>query len=262
MRSGLALALAVQALAACSTPQFDVTPRYGYLDIEGDIGVSDASLSGGVTATNDVGDLGFQEDDGVPGVRADLKFGVPHIVLNYQQSDHGGSGQATATISDGDGNSIAAGTPVDSDLELGVLNGLLLFDFFPLMDTFELAIGFGATALEIDTAITDQTNPSSSVSAEATVPLPVVALQVGGEIGAFELAGLVQGITAQYEGDEATYLDLDAFFRWRFLGEQRGLGLMIGYRRFLIDAEYDDGDTDADLDVTFSGPYLALQISF
>ena len=76
------------------------------------------------------------------------------------------------------------------------------------------------------------------------------------------LAGLLQGITASYDGNDATYADLDAFVRWRFYGETRGIGLVVGYRHFIIEADYEDGGTAADIDLTFNGPYVAFQFSF
>ena len=261
MRSGTAGLSALVAFAACSTPQFDITPRYGYLDVSGDIGVSSSGGGVSVSADNDVSTLGFDADDGVPGLRADFKWGMPHLVINYQRSDNSGSGEADANLSDGNGNVISAGTPVDSDLELGLLNGLLLFDLAPT-DVLEVALGFGATAFDIDTAITEQSDPSNSISAKGTVPLPVLALQVGGEIGRFELAGLLQGISGTYDGNGATYADLDAYVRWRFYDRGAGIGLVLGYRYFLIDAEYDDDDTDAEIDMSFYGPYIGLQFSF
>ena len=122
------VALSCLALTVgCAVPSVDVMPRYGTLDVDGSFGVQDTS-GGGTLTRADLSTAGFQKDDSVLGLRADLDFGAPRVMLSGQSSNHDGSGTLSATLTDSNGNTIVAGTPVDSKLDLGLYQGVVTWD--------------------------------------------------------------------------------------------------------------------------------------
>lgn len=251
------LALALALTTSCALPTFDVTPRYGIYDVDGDVG---ANVSGAPVLQNSVEDLGIDDDDGYIGVRADMDVGAPRFVFNAQQTVHDGSG----TLSQDfvlDGTTITAGSAVDTDLDLGIYSGLFLFDFAPTK-LLELGIGAGVTAIDLDFTTTDGVN---TVSSDETLPIPVLAGTIGTELfSRLELQGVVSGMSASVDDGDVTYLDADAFLRFAlFRPNSRGRGsIVLGYRWTDLDVEYDDDADVVEADLTFSGPYLGIEIHF
>jgi hypothetical protein len=247
--------------SACSTPHLAVLPRGGAFEPEGEIALAGEAGTIGVDATNALAALGLVEDDGVPGVRADVDCGVPTWTLAWQQSDHSGSGTLEAEISDDD-VVLAAGTDVDTDFELGLGELLVTFDVIP-GDTFELGLGLGATVFDLDVAIRDSSGNTVDPD-RSQFAAPLLAVRAGVRFWRIDLEALLGGMDLSYEGDEASLYDFDAFARLNLFGDVRRAhgALVVGYRYLDLDVDYDDDDsTDAvRVDVEFDGPYVALSV--
>ena len=245
----------VALLGACALPQLDVRPRYTQLDIDGELGLSTTN----VTAKADLEEMGLDSEGGI-GARADLKWGIPHLVVSGQTSEHDGSGTLDATLSQG-GNTIPFGADVDSSLELGVYSALLLFDVFP-GSTFELAFGFGAALIDYDFLVEEQ-GTGTTVESNESLPLPVVAGNVGVQFGSFELALLASGLSYELDDDSGSLVDADASLRWRFLGGEDHLraSLVLGWRALLVEVELEEDGDEIEGDLDLSGPYVGLEIT-
>src|SRR5262245_65814579 len=113
------LLLLLLLASSCATASLDVLPRGGSFEPEGHVALSGSAGTIGLNSSNSVEALGLQEDDEVPGLRADLGWGSSHWTFAWQQSEHGGRGTLEAEVSDDD-TVIAAGTQVDSDFDLGL----------------------------------------------------------------------------------------------------------------------------------------------
>ena len=90
----------------------------------------------------------------------------------------------------------------------------------------------------------------------------VSAVRAAVEFWRLELEALVEGMSVDIDGDEATYFDYDVAGRFR-LG---GIGpvdahLTAGYRRIELDAEYEDSGDDIETDFTLDGVYFGLRVS-
>src|SRR5262245_7049598 len=239
--------------SACSTVHLAVLPRVGNFEPEGEIALSGSAGGVGVDATNSVEALGLVEDEGVPGIRADLDWGRSRWTLAWQQSEHGGTGTLEAEISDDDA-SIAAGTQVDSVFDMGLGEFLVTFDVVP-GDTFELGLGLGATLFDLDVSVTDPLGGDTVDPDESTFAAPLVALRGGVRFGRVDLEALLGGIDFTYDGDSASLYDLDVLARVNLLGEHgRAHGaLVVGYRLVDLDLDYDedDGSGQVEADVDF-----------
>lgn len=246
--------------AGCAVPSVDVMPRYGVVNVDGTFGVKDKSSPGALESA-DLGTAGFQKDSSVLGLRADVDFGMPRVVVSLQNSNHDGSGVLDATLTDSNGNTIVANTPVDSKLDLGVYQGLVTWDLVPT-DLAEFGIGFGLTAIDADASVTEQ-GGSNALDVDELIPLPVLALRGGVQAGDLELTGLLDGMKLSLSNDEVSFIDFDVFARYAVFGgdERMRLSIALGYRHIEVDLEADDGSEQALLDASFSGPYFALQFS-
>lgn len=245
--------------AACSSPSFSVEPRVGRLEPTGHLA---AAAPGDDPVTNDVeAALNLEADDASPGIRADIEFGSPHLVLAWMGSASEGDGTLTGQLSD-DGVTLGAGTDVATEFNLWVASGIVTFDFVP-SDTVEVGLGLGVHVVDLDATVTsrDSGNPGE-IGLETTLPVPVIALQAGVEIGRFELSGLVSGMDYSSSGDSATFLDFDVGARFRILGERVTGSIALGWRYSRLDAEYEDEDDNADVDLRISGPYIGIAIGF
>lgn len=263
MKPALAASLLPVLASACAAPaHFSLLPRGGTFDPEGDIALAGTAGTVGITATNSVEALGLVEDDGVPGLRTDLGWGVSHWTFAWQQSENGGTGTLEAEISDED-TVIAAGTQVETVFDLGLGEFLLTFDVVP-DERFELGLGFGATVFDLDVSVTDPLSGESVDPDRALLPVPLLALRAGVQFWRVDVQALLGGIDFSYEGDSAALYDLDAFARLSLFGaSSRAHGaLIVGYRYLDLDVDYDedDGSESLEVDVYFDGPYVGLSL--
>lgn len=245
----------------CSTPVLSAEARYGWMNVDGDLNLSSSS-GGPVSSNNSVEALGLDQSDMAIGGRVDLDFGSPRLTVIGWQTDFEGAGQLDETITLG-GVTINASSPVDSKLDLGTFEGLLTFDLFP-GETFSLGLGLGVAVVTADLSIESQTTGLDAAT-DQVLPIPVLAATAGVDL--FErvsVSVLASGMTASYDGDGGTYIDLDANVSVRLLGEVGGFAghLTGGWRYTDIELQYDDDSEAIDIDTQFTGPYVGLAISF
>jgi hypothetical protein len=260
IRMSLRLASVVlAACAACSAPSALVTPRVGQMDIDGHVAVSD---SGMVLADNSLDDaLGLEKDEASPGVRADVRAGVPHFVFAWGNPDNGGDGTLTAEISD-DGTTLPVGTEVATNIDLDLWSALVTFDVIPT-EMFELGLGLGIHLADLEALIAsrDPLTPGSILVDEA-FPIPVLAVQGGFVLGQFDVSALVSGIAVEVDDDEAMFLDVDLMARFKLIDSGVSGSIALGWRYTHLDAEYEQDGDSADVDLELSGPYVAITIGF
>ena len=234
---------------ACGAPRIDVAPRYGQVELEGDLAIG----SGG--ASLEQAGLGDEED--ALGLQADFKWGSPHLSISTQSSEHSGSGTLDAGLGLG-GVTIPVGASVDSDLDLGLHQGILTFDLVPT-DTLELGLGFGVAAVDFDARFRSATE---TVETDQFLAVPVVAVRGVVRVWRLEVGALVSGMQADIDDESIDVLDLDARVLLRFPGGSGIAGhLMLGYRWQELSLEYEDSNEDIELDTDFRGPYLGLVLS-
>jgi hypothetical protein len=243
-------------LASCAAPTLKAGARYVLVEPDGDIGISDTN----VTARNSLSDLGLDDDEGTPSAYVDFKWGSPHLRLATQSSSFEGTGTLAADFSIDDVD-ISAGAAVDSRLDLGVHSAILTFDLIPGFPEFGL--GFGVSGLAIAGDFT-KLGTSSQVDFDETIPIPVLAASFEFELGAIEVGGVASGLSVSLDDDEVSYFDIDVYGAWNFAAGQDSLGasLVLGWRQVDLDLEYEDDTEAVDLDLSFSGPYLGLQVNF
>ncbi len=235
--------------------QLDVQPRYGLADIDGEFGISSTN----VTGQADLNQMGLEEEDAF-GARADFKWGLPHFIVSGQGSEHEGDGTLSAEVSQGP-ITIPVGSNVSSSLDLGLYSGLLLFDLLPT-ENFELALGAGVSVIDFDLSIVDQ-GSGDTVQSDEVLLLPVIAANAGLKFGSFELALLVSGFDLSYDNDSGTFIDGDAFARWRFLGGDSHVraSLIAGWRATLLDVDLEESGDSIEGEVELSGPYVGLEFT-
>ncbi len=256
----LAALVILALIPGCAIPSLDVMPRYGTFDVDGNFGVQDSGSGSSLTA--DMGQAGFSKDNSVTGLRADLDFGMPRIMLSAQSSTHDGSGTLSTALTDANGNSIPINAPVDSTLDLGLYQGVVTWDFFPT-DIGELGLGFGVVGVDVKGSITDTTVGGDTLDLDEFAPIPVLALRGGVELAGFEFSGMLNGMKLGVSDTDLYFLDLDLFARYAFFGgdDRMRFSLGLGYRRVDIDLESNEGGERIVLDAGFSGPYVFLQFS-
>lgn len=246
----------VLVCAACSAPSLSVQPRFGTSKIDGHIGASSGSTTIGTNSLDD--SLGLDKDNSVPGVRVDAQFGSPHLTLAYQKSSYDGDGTLDADITK-DSTTITAGTAVRSNLDLGLYGGLVTFDLLPI-ETVELGIGLGVQVADMSASIESS---GQRISVDETVPIPVLAARVGVDVWRLHFEALGSGLKVDYNGDDATFYDLDLSGRFRIVGGDHLRGSLVGgWRLAHFDVEYDDGGDHIDASLRQSGPYIGLEIGF
>ena len=255
MRFAAALSwLPLCLLQACTLPMFEVAPRYGLLAIDGDASLSTSGSSGSV----DLDEAGLDDDRLFSGL-ADFKFGAPHLVLLGQSPHFTGQGTLSAAVDDGV-DAIPSGAAVDSDVDLALYDGALVFDLVP-GDTFEVALGLGGSYLDLDFSF-EELGTGTLVDSAQSFGVPLVAGIASVQLGSLQLAAYVGGTDFRLNGNSVTYWDGDAFLRWRLLGgDQHFRGsLVLGYRVTHVDGDYDDGSTQVSADVDLRGPYAGIEL--
>jgi len=190
-----------------------------------------------------------------------VKMGIVHVIGSLDVPRFGGQGTLGATIDDGMGNTIPVGSTVDSELDLTLANGLLVFDVIP-GDTFEFALGVGGVYAKIDQRYTDVAL-STVVSSEEDFALPLLAGVAAVQLGALELGLLASGIRLDVDGDDVLYLNGDFYGRLKLFGGSKRLrgSLVVGYLLNETDVDYEDGSVAIDTEIRLRAPYVGVELS-
>lgn len=254
----LSLALLPLLLSSgCAIPSVDIIPRYGTMDMSGDYASNENSA--------DLNTAGLQEDDGYVGGRVDLDMGVPTISFSTQTTTHDGRGVLTDTLEVND-VVIPATAVVDTKLDLAVHNLCVTYSVVPIpfFDVLDLGIGLGASVIQIDAAIQEQSGDFDTITADEDVPLPTIAATASLDLGAFEASALFMGMSLDLGDVAADYYDLDVLAQYKVFGfeDRFRAAVGLGYRSTVMDFEYDDAGDRIQLDMELDGPYLALNFSF
>ncbi len=256
-RATLGLLALLLPLGACGAPRLEGAARYGLMELDGDLLLS----SDGTGASNSYDELGLGDEEGAPGVNVDFKWGAPHLAISTQSSSYSGTGTLTSEISF-EGDVIPIGADVDSDLELGVHSAVITFDMVPRED-IEFGLGVGLVGLQFE-ADFRELGVGTRVSTDETLPIPVLAARAAIEDGDWELVAAVSGLEIEVDDDKVTFIDIDAYLRWCFLGGEDRLGtsLAVGWRDTTLDLDYDEDGDEVEADLGVGGLYVALRFIF
>lgn len=241
--------------AGCSAPSADLIPRYGTFDVEGHFGIT--SNAANPVPVADMETAGFDRDDGYLGLRADINVGSPTYFISAQSTSHGGSGNLLNQLSSG-GSVINPG-PVSTKMDIALYQLGVTFDFVP-SDLVDVGLGLGINTVDLDAEVA---NGGSAIDVDRTLPIPVIALRAGIDLGDFEASALVTGLEIDVSGDEVSYFDLDVLARYRLIGGDDHLAgsIALGYRLVELGVEYEDDGDRIDTEFRFDGPYLAFILS-
>ncbi|MFT5052517.1 MAG: hypothetical protein ACI8QZ_003951 [Chlamydiales bacterium] len=255
----LCLPVLAVALFSCGTvPRVDVMPAYGEFSVDGSLG---ASTGGASVVSQDLASLGIDGAESGSAGRATLKWLGFQLALSGFGTDYSGSGTTTAAI-DINGDTIMAGAAVDSSLDLHYTTAALTFDIFP-GSTFDLGLGLGITAIDMDLRLTE-TMASNTLTADEQIPLPQLSLRSAANFGRFGLYGDLGWISGNYGDFDGELLDIDVAGRLRLFGSGKRLvgHATVGYRYVDTNFLYDDGGDTLDVDLLSDGPYLGITFSF
>ena len=89
-----------------------------------------------------------------------------------------------------------------------------------------------------------------------------MAVRVGGAIGPVSIEGLASGLSLSIGDVDATYYDIDLMAKWKLIGAGVTGSIAAGYRYMRLDASFEDGNDAADIDLTFSGPWIGATVGF
>lgn len=262
MRTHIALPLAAFGAllpAACSAPSVTLTPRIGEIEIDGDLRAIDTSGGPVIDASTDVDDLGL-DDETVFLPRADLDWGPMRLTVDVAQLDYEGEGTITGDIIL-DGVTIPAGDDVATDLALDFGSATLTWDVVPT-DLVDLGLGFGVVVARVDADITSQTS-GDTASTDETAPIPVLAARAGVNFWRISVEGIARGMAVDFDDVDARFLEYDLAASVALVRSSTLDALLtLGYRAWDLDVEYEDDDSEVDLDLGFDGPYAGISIRF
>lgn len=253
MKVPLLAALSLLATSCSLVPSLSVTPRYGWLEPNGDVSVSSASAN----AASDVETLGLEEE-GTFSPRLDFGWGPLDLMASGFQTEFEGRGFAEAQLDLG-GVIINQGEAVDSSLDLLVGGVSATFDLIPTQ-LFDLGLGLGVTYVDFDARIRSVNTGLSVGSAEEFV-IPVLAARLGTQLGPVKLNLHGSGLSGSYEDIDATLADFDLFAEYSFEDLLSFYAaVVVGYRYLMLDVEYVEQQSDIDAELDFSGVYFGLTV--
>jgi hypothetical protein len=261
---------ALSTLCSCSVPGFYVAPRYGTsLAVSGSMGITEGAPV--PSDENTVDELGIGGNDGYYGGRLGLEMGNVHLLLTTQSSAHQGSGELAVDISDG-GVVIPEEAFVDTAFHFGLHQVLLTFDLIP-EESVSLGLGLGVTSLAFDMTVDEMALAEDEetllptgvrIQVASDAPVPVIGLRFAAIFGRFSLQLELAGMDIEIDGDHLSYMDagIEATL-WLLPDDSRAhFALLGGYRYTSIDLQVDTGESTVDADMSFSGPYIGLGLSF
>ena len=246
-------ALALLLLWAMPVGAFEIGARgyYWFPGFKADMKSDGAAKPGTDINLKDNLDVGTKA---FPSVEVFGGLGRSHLGLTYTPINYSGS-TTLATKIDFSGQTFAAGTNVDSDLKLRMLD---LEYRFTALNMENILAGFSLDAIGQIKYIDGEAKiaaPALGVEAKQSVQLPIPLVGVGAHIGLLlnilEARAKVTGISysGNYLYEALADLSLTPFPL---------LDIHAGYKVIKVHLDRDDLFLNAD----FSGPYVALTVSF
>jgi hypothetical protein len=213
-------------------------------------------------------DLGFSSNETTFWVGGYWRFAAKHrFAAAYFQFDRDASITANTDISIGD-EIYPAGARLDSSFKFQVLPISYAYSFLK-REKFELAgtIGLNWTKIDFDvsgSASIGDKDPDANVSADASVPLPLIGLLFDYHFTPKWSAGLHGevfwlNIDADTIGFSGTLINLRASTEYWFFNNV-GLGAAVNW--YSLNVDVDDGDWRGILDYQYWGPQVYLAVRF
>lgn len=261
MKNTLTLVLAALSClcTGCFLPKLTVSPHLASYELSGDVAA--VTDSGSISASDQasLSDLGLGDSETSVGVRADFQWLGAHLSVSTLDSSFSGSGQAETDITL-DGQTITTGTDVHSSLDVNSVFAAMTWDLpIPVVD-----VGFGLGAMQLDLDMNVNPAGDDSVGTSVSEVIPLVVGRVGFGLGAFDVGATVGFLSVDVGDLHGSITDLDLAASYGILGGDEHLrgAVMVGYRSFSIQSDYDDGDSKVDVDFEVAGPYVGVSVSF
>ncbi len=255
--------MALAALtASCSAPSVSVMPFVASSSLDGSV----ASSGGGISASTDLGSLGVGDAEVGFGGRVDLVGPSSQWSITHGSSSFDGSGLLDAALDLG-GFEFEAALPATMSMDMGVTS-LLWTKNFGIGDTAHFGIGFGLSALgiaaKIEGEVDDGTGMGTTVTEtgnmDETLPIPLLGLRLGGDIGPVRVEATYAFLEVDVDEGSISVTDMDIYGGLDVLGDVGTL--VIGYREFAFDANFEDASDSANLDLQLGGPYVGVRFAF
>jgi opacity protein-like surface antigen len=209
-------------------------------------------------------DLGLDDDDTVAYGSLAWRFLKRNkLTLNYYSVDRDADAVLDRTLSF-DGEVFPVSTSVSSFFDVDVIE--LAYSFSLIFnERLNLELGLGVSAQDYEAGIqSDNVNDGDTVDVDFLAPLPT--LNAGVEFALTDkwiLLARGGWLDVDYDsGDDSIdgkILTGLAGVRWKVLNN---LGLTAGYSYFNIDGEFEDDDSNYDVDLEYKGPQLTLDLYF
>lgn len=260
--SFLLLAAPLAPLAAAESAQdywVRVMPAVWLPQLDGDVAYRGSSASTSSTLT--MSELGLDDRQSEFQVEAGAKF--PFLfAVDAGYSGFATEGDAVLQRNVAFGNQVfLASTRVETDVALRDFWGEL--SIRPLdLDIAGIGIGIAAHAIDADIEVRDATSGTAE-SIDETIYVPAGALRAHvTPLPGFTVEARVHYMELGYDGQRLRFFDgaVQASYR-----PVRWVGVLAGYRHQLIDAHVnapEGGNSQADVDVSLSGPYVGLIAAF
>ena len=246
-------ALALLLFSAMPVGAFEIGVRgyYWFPGFKADMKADSAGLSGTDINLKDNLDVGTEA---FPSVEVFGGLGSHHLGLTYTPIAYSGSTRLAIPINF-DGKTFAAGTNVDTDLKLRMLD---LEYRFTALNMENILAGFSLDAIGQIKYIDGEAKiaaPTLGVEGKQSIQLPIPMVGVGAHIGLLldllEARAKITGIgySGNYLYEALADLSLTPF---------PFLDIHAGYKVIRVHLDRNDLYLNAD----FAGPYLALTVSF
>ena len=171
---------------------------------------------------------------------------IPNLRLQYTDLGYSGSDSLNTGF-----NGVDFDGRVDADFDLSKTD---LIAYWRILDNIlNLDIGAQVTLVNGDINITQQDQPTNDSSTSVDEVLPLAYVSAGVDLPLTGLSATTSIAGYKFDGDQM----LDMYVRVNY--EVGVMGAELGWRH--LDMELDDLD-DIDADLSFSGPYLGVNVHF
>jgi hypothetical protein len=247
-RSSFALFVAA-ATAACAgqPPRWSADVGYTRLALRGRLSLDE----GGGGGAQDIGSaFGLGSERGSPLVRVAADLGVPELAVSGFWIHEEGNGVLEQPF-----GGLAAGTPVTSDLDLGVakLTGAFAFAAGPL--TIAPGVLFDVFAIDFRAS----SSPSDREEVDEIVGVPMPYVRVHAPLGPFVANAELAWIDADLIGVDSRFADLEASLALRASSR---IDVLAGYRLLDADGEGSSSTDAVGIDLTLQGWFVGATVRF
>ncbi|TYK67085.1 hypothetical protein [Colwellia echini] len=180
------------------------------------------------------------------------------VGLNYMPTSFNGEGTALVAAS-GDNAGFFVQSPLDSQIDVEMLLANFYYNIIQTPDTvFGVGLGLGQTSIDFNI----KPELGNDLAYTGDQPFGFLNLHFSSNYNRFLYGFSLNGINAAFSGVDVDYSDYRVDLGYRVSDAEIKIDIIGGYRLINFALDIEDGEDKAATDISLSGPFLGITVTY